>query len=154
MNSIKLFSLTTLLFAVSVGSVNAQVSDRFKSWLKSKDLKLVMLTQNGCRSDRKVPIGVNMKDGNVFGYVFPSRRGNPPEKRNPQKFQFKIREDGRYGGTEGHENRFWLRPHSSGDPKYQWVGGKVNDSEIQVTLTMGSPDHSDSFCDATGSVAK
>lgn len=154
MKSIKLFCLAALLFAVSVGSVNAQVSDRLKSWLKSKDLKLVMMTQNGCRSDRKVPMAINVKDGNVFGFVFPSRKGNPPEKRKPQKFQFKIHEDGSFGGTDGDKNQFWLRPHSSGDPKYQWVGGKVNDGEIQVTLTMGSPGHSGSFCDATGSVAR
>ena len=149
-----LISVVNLISFMIIGAAGAGMVDRLKPKMEAMGLKLAVLKPSGCQSDAPVPMGINVEDGNVVGVVLPSRKDNPPEKSSPIKFKFEIRGDGTFGGEKGDENRFWLRPHSSGDSKYQWVSGTVTGSDIKIKMVFGSPGHSESFCEATGSITK
>ncbi len=108
--------------------------------------------QNRCKGPKLLPItGKVNQDGTVTGTVHTAKRNNPPEKSNiALQYSFTVRDDGSFGGSSGDENRFWLRYHSTGAPKYQWISGITWEDKVLVKIRYGSPGISKSFCNASG----
>ena len=106
------------------------------------------LFSQGCRGgdSANVRFVAKVEGGVIEGYVNFSAltRGRPNSYEIDQRkekgfatFKFEIRPDGSFGSWDRKDQMF-LRQHSSGDDKFQWVRGKITgEGHVIVNMKFG-----------------
>ncbi|MBY4678981.1 hypothetical protein [Marinobacterium arenosum] len=109
------------------------------------------LKQYGCRYDHLIKFIGRLDGDRLHAEFFTSANGNPPELAARKiRCTLPIRDEGRFGASDGEEYRYWLRYRPSGGPKYQWLCGQLFADRLFVRLIFGSPKYQSSFCRAEG----